>query len=221
MSGYELAGHVAFALIAISYLVKDILWLRILSVVASVAGIAYNYVVPWPPLWIVIYWNIFFLAINITQIFLTLRERRGVAFSEEEAELYGTIFSGFAPFEFMKLLRLGEWKTSAPGTVLANQDEELEEVILLYNGAAEVVVNGQKVAQVRGGNLVGEMSFFTGGRATATVTICETSRYLSWKKDDLRKLFYRNPSMRPAMQAVISADLARKLMPQPNTQPDF
>lgn len=35
-------GHLTFALIAVSYLVRDILLLRILSIVASAAGIFYN-----------------------------------------------------------------------------------------------------------------------------------------------------------------------------------
>ena len=74
MTRYELAGHASFALIALSFLVKDILWLRVLSVAASVAGIAYNYFGPATPLWLVIYWNIFFLVINLTQIALILRD---------------------------------------------------------------------------------------------------------------------------------------------------
>jgi hypothetical protein len=212
MSGYELAGHASFALIAVSFLVKDILWLRVLSVVASVAGIAYNYVVPSPPLWIVIYWNIFFLAINLTQIALILRERRGIEFTEEEKEIYETIFWGFAPFEYMKLLRIGEWKQAAPGDILAVQGEEVDSIMLIYNGLAEVEVDGAKVAELKDGNLVGEMSYFTGGRATATVRVLQPTRYLSWKKKAMDALSNRNPSMQATLRAVLSIDLAKKLL---------
>jgi hypothetical protein len=212
MSGYELAGHASFALIAMSFLVKDILWLRVLSVVASVAGIAYIYVVPSPPLWIVIYWNIFFLAINLTQIALILRERRGIEFTEEEKEIYETIFWGFAPFEYMKLLRIGEWKQAAPGDILAVQGEEVDSIMLIYNGLAEVEVDGAKVAELKDGNLVGEMSYFTGGRATATVRVLQPTRYLSWKKKAMDALSNRNPSMQATLRAVLSIDLAKKLL---------
>jgi hypothetical protein len=212
MSGYELAGHASFALIAVSFLVKDILWLRVLSVVASVAGIAYNYVVPSPPLWIVIYWNVFFLAINLTQITLILRERRGIEFTEEEKEIYETIFWGFAPFEYMKLLRIGEWKQAEPGDILAVQGEEVDSIMLIYNGLAEVEVDGAKVAELKDGNLVGEMSYFTGGRATATVRVLQPTRYLSWKKKAMDALSNRNPSMQATLRAVLSIDLAKKLL---------
>ncbi len=212
MSSYELAGHASFALIALSFLVKDILWLRVLSVMASVAGIGYNYFGPATPLWLVIYWNIFFLAINLTQIALILRERRGVEFSEEEKEVYETIFYGFAPFEFMKLLRIGEWKDAEPGDILAVQNEVADSIMLIYNGLAEVEINGEKVAELKDGNLVGEMSYFTGGLATATVRVSQPTRYLAWKKSAMDALSQRNPSMQSTLRAVLSIDLAKKLL---------
>ena len=212
MTRYELAGHASFALIAISFLVKDILWLRVLSVAASMAGIAYNYFGPATPLWLVIYWNIFFLVINLTQIALILRERRGVEFTEEEREIYETIFYGFAPFEYMKLLRIGAWKQAEPGELLAVQDEEVDSIMLIYNGLAEVEIGGKKVAELKDGNLVGEMSYFTGGRATATVRVLQPTRYLAWKKTAMDALSQRNPSMQATLRAVLSIDLAKKLL---------
>ena len=149
MTIYELAGHVAFALIAISYLVKDILWLRLLSVVASVAGIMYNYLVPATPLWLVIYWNILFLMINIVQIVIIVKERREVSFTDEEKELYETLFKSFAPFEFMKLLRVGRWLVAEKNRVMAVEKEQLNDVMLIYNGLVSVEVGGKTVAYLK------------------------------------------------------------------------
>ena len=39
----SLAGHLAFGLIAFSFLVKDILWLRVVSILASLFSVFYNY----------------------------------------------------------------------------------------------------------------------------------------------------------------------------------
>lgn len=212
MSIYELTGHFCFALVAASYLVKDILWLRLLAVAASVAGIAYNYFVPSPPLWLVIYWNLLFLSINLYQIAAIVRERRGVAFTEEERELYETLFRDFAPFEFMKLLRAGRWLTAARGEVMAREGEPLAEVMLVYNGSVSVEVGGSEVARLRDGSFIGEMSFISGGEATASVKALEETRYLSWPKRELRALLNRNPSMRFAMQTILSTDLMKKLV---------
>lgn len=101
------ATHLASVLTLLAYLVKYILWLRVLTILACIAGIVFNYFVAPKPLLPVINWNLVFILINVVQVAIILKERRAVQFTEEERELYQTLFNNFAPFEFMKLLRLG------------------------------------------------------------------------------------------------------------------
>lgn len=212
MNYFEFAGHFASILTAVAYLVKDILWLRLLTVLACIAGIIFNYFVPATPLWTIIYWNLLFLAINIVQIGVIVKERSEVDFTEEEKELHETLFKNFAPFEFMKLLRVGGWLEAKKDEVLAIEAKPLDEVMLIYNGLVSVEADGQPLAQLKDGSFIGEMSFITGGAATATVRAVEPTRYLSWSKAELSRLLNRNPSMRFAMQTVLSTDLTKKLM---------
>src|SRR6185295_18040550 len=208
------ATHIASILTLIAYLLKDILWLRVVTIFACIAGIIFNYFVAAHPLWPVINWNIVFILINAVQIAIIIRERGGVEFTEEEQELYQTLFKNFAPFEFMKLLRLGEWKDAKPGQLLTVQGEKLQNVLLIYNGLAMVESNGHEVAQLKDGSLVGEMSFVSDGVASATVKVMEPTRYISWPKKDLRDMLRRNPSMSYAMEKVFTADLVKKLTPR-------
>ena len=208
------ATHIASVLTLIAYLLKDILWLRVVTIFACIAGIIFNYFVASHPLWPVINWNIVFIVINVVQIAIIIRERRGVEFTEEEQELYQTLFKNFAPFEFMKLLRLGAWKDARTGQLLAVQGERLDNVLLIYNGLASVESNGEEVAQLKDGTLVGEMSFVNDGVASATVRVIEPTRYLSWPKNDLRQMLRRNPSMGHAMEKVFTSDLVKKLTPR-------
>jgi hypothetical protein len=211
MRMFDLAGHLAFALILLSFLVRDIVWLRALSISASVAAIAYNYFAPARPLWLVIGWNVVFIAVNVAQIFLLYRERRGVDFSEVEKEIYETNFERLSPVEFMRLLRLAQWRDVEANTQLLRAGEEGSEVLLIYSGRAAVEKSGTKVTELRGGDFAGEMSFMTGLPAAATVTTLEATRYLAWEKNALRRLLDRNPSMRNALQAELSDDMAKKL----------
>ncbi len=55
--------NVANVLYLASYSVRDILWLRILSVTGGLCLLPYYYLQP-APLMTPIYWNILFLAIN-------------------------------------------------------------------------------------------------------------------------------------------------------------
>jgi len=73
-----LAGHMAFGLIAFSFLVKDILYLRIVSVVASLFSIFYNFYIPTEPMWLAINWNIVFVLVNLYHIAVIIYEKRPV-----------------------------------------------------------------------------------------------------------------------------------------------
>ena len=208
----HLAGHLASILTMAAYLLKDILWLRLLTILSCVAGIAFNYFVPATPLWSVIYWNLLFAAINIAQIAILIRERTGIHFTEEEKELHDTLFKNFAPFEFMKLMRIAKWLEAKQGEVLAVEKKSLSAVMLIYNGLVGVEANGQELARLKDGNFIGEVSFITGGDATATVRALQPTRYIAWPKDAISQLLNRNPSMRFAMQSMLSTDLTKKLM---------
>lgn len=210
--GWQLVGHLASVLTMLAYLLKDILWLRMLTILSCFAGIAFNYFVPATPLWTVIYWNVLFAIINIVQIAIIIKERSGVHFSEEEKELHDTLFKNFAPFEFMKLMRIGKWLEAKPGEVLAVEQQSLDAVMLIYNGLARVEKDGKELAQLKDGNFIGEVSFITEGTATATVRALTPTRYIAWPKAAVKALLNRNPSMRFAMQAMLSTDLSKKLM---------
>jgi hypothetical protein len=195
-----------------AYLLKDMLWLRLLAILSCFAGIAFNYLVPATPLWTVIYWNLLFILINVVQIGIIIKERTGIHFTEEEKELHDTLFKNFAPFEFMKLMRVGKWLEAKQGEILATEQKPIDSIMLIYNGLVEVQSKGKELARLKDGNFIGELSFITGGAATATVKALQPTRYVAWPKEAISQLLNRNPSMRFAMQAMLSTDLSKKLM---------
>ena len=67
--------NIANILYLLSYFVRDILWLRVLTVVAALCLIPYFYFRA-TPIMPVIYWNGFFIVLNIYWIFRLLAERR-------------------------------------------------------------------------------------------------------------------------------------------------
>lgn len=207
----QLSGHIASILTMVAYLLRDILWLRFLTILSCFAGIVFNYVVPATPLWTVIWWNVLFAIINVVQIGIIIRERTGIDFTEEEKELHETLFKNFAPFEFMKLMRIAHWRQVAPGDIVTVEGQTLDEVMMIYNGRLSVERGGKAFAELLDGNFIGEVSFISGGAATATVRAVEPTRYLAWSKKEIDGLLNRNPTMRLAMQALLSSDLSRKL----------
>ena len=211
-------GHFSFGLTALSFLMRDILFLRVLATASCLLGVAYNYFLPEGPLWLVIFWLSVFTMINVIRIALLFIENRSVNFSDEERELYQTLFRNFSPVEFMKLMNLGHWYKSVEGEILAIENEPLRDVKLIYNGEVAVERQSQEIASLRDGTFIGEMSYLQDSRATATVRTKRPTRYVAWPREDLRKLLKRNPTMDIAMSKLFQLDLARKLGAPPVTE---
>ena len=211
-------GHFSFGLTALSFLMRDILFLRVLATASCLLGVAYNYFLPEGPLWLVIFWLSVFTMINAIRITLLFIENRSVNFSDEERELYETLFRNFSPVEFMKLMNLGHWYKSVEGEILAIENEPLRDVKLIYNGEVAVERQRQEIASLRDGTFIGEMSYLQDSRATATVRTKRPTRYVAWPREDLRKLLKRNPTMDIAMSKLFQLDLARKLGAPPVTE---
>ena len=211
-------GHFSFGLTALSFLMRDILFLRVLATASCLLGVAYNYFLPEGPLWLVIFWLSVFTMINAIRIALLFIENRSVNFSDEERELYETLFRNFSPVEFMKLMNLGHWYKSVEGEILAIENEPLRDVKLIYNGEVAVERQSQEIASLRDGTFIGEMSYLQDSRATATVRTKRPTRYVAWPREDLRKLLKRNPTMDIAMSKLFQLDLARKLGAPPVTE---
>jgi hypothetical protein len=211
MTTLEFIGHSSFAVGAISYWVRDEIWLRGLLIISFLAGILYDAAPPVGPLWLVIFWLAVYVAINAYRIVTTLNERRDVKLDEVSAELREVSFPEFTPVEFSKLIRAGQWRTASPGEVLTREGEPAKDLIVVQSGNLSVTVGDNEVAHLKDGAIVGEMSFINQTPASATVTATGPTRYIAWPQDALRALLMRNPAMLSAIRLAFSAELSRKL----------
>ena len=209
---YQILGHLSYVLAAVAFLLRDILLLRLVAIAAAVANLSFAYHGLTGPNWITVFWQCVFIAIHGTWSIVLLRERSGIRFSEEEKDLYQAMFRAFSPVEFMKLMRLARWSSALPGAELARAGAPLDDVMLIYNGEAEVALPGGDKRRLKDGAFIGEVSFIRGGDATADVRCLQPTRYLRWPKAELRSLLARNPSMRATLQTVFSEDLTNKLL---------
>ena len=207
-----LAGHLAFGLIAFSFLVKDIFWLRIVSIAASLFSVLYNYIIPVEPMWLAINWNFVFIVVNLYHIGVILYEKREVKMDDKNEELYHTLFKEMTPVEYLKISRAAEWVTLKPGMRLITQGMPVPDLYLIYNGTVDVAVDGGWVAQLKDGQFVGEMSFLTEKVATASCIVKYEAQCLVWKQREFKNLLKRNPSLYFTIQSVLSAQVSDALV---------
>ena len=207
-----LAGHLAFGLIAFSFLVKDIFWLRLLSIAASLFSVFYNYTIPIEPMWLAINWNFIFIAVNLYHIAIILYEKREVKMDDKNQELYDTLFSEMTPVEYLKISRAAKWEMVKAGQRIITQGMPVPDLYLIYNGTVDVIVDNEQIAELKDGEFVGEMSFLTEKVATATCKVKYDAQCLVWKQREFKELLKRNPSLYFTIQSVLSAQVSDKLV---------
>ena len=208
----SLAGHLAFGLIAFSFLVKDIFWLRIVSILASLFSVFYNYLIPLEPMWLAINWNFIFIAVNLYHIAVILYEKREVKMDAKNQELYDTLFSEMTPVEYLKISRAAKWEMVKAGERIITQGMPVPDLYLIYNGTVDVLVDNEQIAELKDGEFVGEMSFLTEKVATATCKVKYDAQCLVWKQKEFKELLKRNPSLYFTIQSVLSSQVSDKLV---------
>lgn len=206
----DVIGNLAFVLTTIAYTVKDIVWLRTLSILSSVTWITYLFTRS-EVLWISVFWNCVFIGINAVRIVLLYREARSIRLTEEERSLRETLFPQLSLVDFARLVSAGRWVKLEPGAVLIEQGKPVQDVLLVCEGSAAVEIDGVPVRHTAGLEFLGEVSFLTHDVAAATVRVAAPMRALAWPHDALRALLRESLAIRFALRSVMSGDLARKL----------
>ena len=212
MNVATIAGHLAFGLIAFSFLVKDILYLRLVSILASLFSVFYNFYIPTEPMWLPIGWNFVFIIVNLYHISVIIYEKRPVHMSPKHKELYETMFNDMTPVEFLKITKIADWIYFKSGEIITQQNRPVPDLNLIYNGTVDVAVDGKKVAELKDGQFVGEMSFLTEKPATATCVVKHDTELLVWKQDQFKELLKRNPSLYFTIQSLLSAQVSSALV---------
>ena len=206
----DLLIHVANVLYLFAFMVRDILWLRILTVVAASCLIPYFYFQP-IPLMTAIYWNMAFTALNLFWIVRLFLERRPVKLSPEEQRLCELVFRTMTPREMIKILKLATWEDAAAGECFVEGGKPLDRLMVIYSGKACVEVEGRNVTELQPGQFIGSISYVTEEMAPANIVSLEPTRYVSWPKSKLMDFMNKNPDLHSALKTTLAIDLTRWL----------
>ena len=211
--------HAANVLYLFAYLVRDILWLRILTVFAATLLIAYFWVQPGEPLMTPIYWNLLFTALNLFWITRLYLERRPIRLAEEEQRLCELVFRTMTPREMIRILKLATWHDAAPEECFVAGGDTLDRLMVIYSGLAGARIDGRDVATLQPGQFIGSISYVTEETAPVDVVALEPTRYVCWSKAQLKSFMNRNPDLHTALQTTLAIDLTKWLEASWASQP--
>lgn len=210
----DLVANTSYAILLASYIMRDILWLRVLTVISLCFEIPYYYFQS-SPLWDGIGWDVAFIAINVYWIARLVFERRPVHFTEEQRRLWKSALHRLHPRHARKLFQRAGQKSVAAKETISTEGDTLDELALISEGKVNLVVNGKTVEELGPGHFVGSASFLEETidfPLVATIVAAEDTKMMTWKKRELRRLIRDDNELSTAIEATLGLDIANLLI---------
>jgi len=205
------AGNFCYLILAFSYLVTNLYWLRLLAILALGLEGIYFYCASTPPLWVGIAWAAVFVAINLMQIALLTRERLNVQISGPGDFLHRGFFPEMTPMEFRRFLKTGNWLEVAKGALLTIEGKLVPELFFITRGNARMTLNGEVIMSLGPGTILGEKSFLSGGNASATIFAETELSVFAVNKLTLLTLMQHDRGVESAIFKMMGRDMSAKL----------
>jgi CRP-like cAMP-binding protein len=199
-------------ILLLAFMDKKIVWLRLLTITGMMVSIPYYLYFLEAPMWNNIFWVNTYALINLVMLFIIYLESRPVKLSDLEQKIYDLTFKSLEPRVFKKLIDHGSLEELQPEVVLVNRDSELDSLMLVVEGEAEVVLKHGEHLIIPTGGFIGEQSFITGGKTSADVTSGEeATMILRWNSEVLRKYLVGKETLKDNLDLIFTADLIHKL----------
>jgi CRP-like cAMP-binding protein len=195
----------------VAFSVRDVLMLRILSLVGESVILPYYYFQNeklWPP----ILWSAAFMMVNAVRIVAVILERRPVVLSGREEQLYRVAFSSIDKREFLRLVSLVRWVDCSPGEVIFAKGRLISHAVVVISGEIEAVLSSKTRVALRPGQLVGTAAA-DGDLASPVQFVARGPASLAkWDLRQLTEFTASRPLLRAKLLTIVNADLAAKLM---------
>jgi CRP-like cAMP-binding protein len=202
--------HAANILLLVAYSVRDILWLRVFAVAASLVSIPYFLLQP-TTLWAPLAWTVGFAGINLVQSWRLFMERQPVKLTAEEEEVRRLVFKDLPPRKVLQVLSIGSWVTAQPGERMMESGTVPAAVSLIVRGKVRVTRDENVLGVLGAGQLVGSALILSGLQAEVDAVVENPVRAMSWQVGTLERYLNANPDTRTAMQRHLARDLAMKV----------
>lgn len=202
--------HAANILLLIAYSVRDVLWLRLFAVAASMIAIPF-YVMQPAVLWAPLGWSVVFAGINAFQSWLLILERRPVKLTSEEEEVRRLAFYDLPPRKVLQVLSIGSWITLNTGECVIESGKLPDDILLIVRGGVLIKKDGRVLGRLKAGDLVGSALILSGIAANVDAAVEEPIRAIRWEIETLKKYLSANPETRTVMQRHLAHDLVGKI----------
>jgi len=202
--------HAANILLLVAYSVRDILWLRLFAVAASLIALPYFILQP-EPLWEPIIWSSVFAAINLLQSWRLFVERRPVKLTPEEEEIHRLAFPDLPSRKVLQLLSIGAWTNAEMGERMLERGKRVEAISVIVRGKVRIARDDHVFGELVAGHIVGSALLLSGVIADVDAVVVEPVRCIRWEVEALDRYLAANLETRIVLQKYLARDLATKV----------
>jgi len=209
---YIILLNCGYTIYLAAFLAKKIVWLRLLTIAGNILVVPYYLYFLDTPLWNTIAWISVYTIINLVMLFIIYLESRPIELSDLEQNIYNMTFKSLEPRVFKKLIDHGSLEEFLPEVNFVTRDSELDSLMYVVEGKAEVVLKHGEHIIIPTGGFIGEQSFITGEKTSADViTGKEEAKILRWNSQELKKHLAGKEILKDNLDLILTADLIHKL----------
>merc|ERR1711870_145086 len=88
---------------------------------------------------------------------------------------------------------------------------DVSDIVLVLEGEAEMLLPDGRTTSVGPHSLLGTISFVSGATAAATILAVPGSKYILWRREELKKLLASEPAIAKCLDLRIGEELMHKL----------
>lgn len=204
-------AHIAFFLTSISFFMKDILWLRVISIISSSLLIIIGLKGSSATHQAQVFWHFIFILIHFWRASILIYQRYILRLNKFEEEIYHLLDKIIPPQDLKKIITLG---------VVHSPDQESEEIIqgekvnfvsLILDGEVVVKKEDMIIKKLGVGKFFGEFSFITGRVASANVTVLAGAKFISWDQKILKRYLKQDEKLLQKFQEVLTTKLLENM----------
>ena len=200
----------ASILFILAYAIRDMFWLRVLTILGCIATLPYYYFQAQPLISAAIF-ELIFISINTYNLIHLMQARLPVVLTQEQHKLHLKTLPNFSPREMINLLEQANLKAVTAGTLVVKQGTAHAELILIMHGQMDIISSNKSVATIMEGSFVGEMSYITNETTSANVVASTDCSYFVWQKNKLDKYLHQHLEIASQLQLALGRDMAKKL----------
>jgi hypothetical protein len=180
-------AHLAFFFMALSFFMKDILWLRLLSIISSSLFVLIGINVKSIVYEAQVFWHITFIFIHFVRAGFLIYQRYFLRLTKFEESIYRMLNKKISAQNIKKIISVGHIHDVENDYTPIKKGSNVETIGLIIEGEGTVLCENLLIKDLTSGSFYGEFSFVTGKKASADVIIKSGAKVISWDQKVLEK----------------------------------